>query len=54
MNFGNEVSLLRAVKEEIIEFQDRQECQALLGERDEFIRVLLLCNNRNMGKSILL
>ncbi len=32
---------MRAVKEEIIEFQDRQECQALLGERDEFIRVLM-------------
>jgi len=32
---------LQRATEEIIEFQDRQEAQALLGERDEFIRVLM-------------
>lgn len=32
---------MRNVAEEIIEFQDRQEAQALLGERDEFVRVLM-------------
>ena len=32
---------MREVLEEIIEFQDRQEAQALLGERDEYVRVLM-------------
>ena len=32
---------MQKAAEEIIEFQDRQEAQALLGERDEFVRVLM-------------
>lgn len=32
---------MQKATEEIIEFQDRQEAQALLGERDEFVRVLM-------------
>lgn len=32
---------MQSVAEEIIEFQDRQEAQALLGERDEFMRVMM-------------
>lgn len=32
---------MQSVAEEIIEFRDRQEAQALLGERDEFVRVLM-------------
>lgn len=32
---------MQKATEEIIEFQDRQEAQALLGERDEFIHVLM-------------
>ena len=32
---------MREGLEEIIEFQDRQEAQALLGERDEYVRVLM-------------
>lgn len=31
---------MQKAAEEVIEFQDRQEAQALLGERDEFVRVL--------------
>ena len=34
-------ALLQEIKEEIIEFQDRQEAMALLGDRDEFVRVLM-------------
>ena len=32
---------MQKAAEEIIEFKDRQEAQALLGERDEFVRVLM-------------
>ena len=32
---------MQQVAEEIIDFQDRQEALALLGERDEYIRVLM-------------
>ncbi|MDY6053520.1 MAG: PhoH family protein [Anaerovibrio sp.] len=32
---------MQEIKEEIIEFQDRQEAMALLGDRDEFVRVLM-------------
>lgn len=34
-------ALLQKAAEEIIHFQDRQEAEALLGHRDEFIKVLM-------------